>query len=82
MANIDDARAAKRTLAQQLAHDRRVNGVGIGGTRAGYVVKVQLVSETDSPDLPSEINGVPVETVVVGHITTQVNALTVPAGKQ
>jgi len=76
MANIDEARAAKRVLAQQLAHDRRVNGVGIGGTRASYVVKVQLVSETDSPDLPSEVNGVPVETVIVGTITSQVNAFT------
>ncbi|MEW1914190.1 hypothetical protein AB0442_38215 [Kitasatospora sp. NPDC085895] len=68
MVTIEAARAAKRALAQMLADDPRVNGVGIGGTKSAYVVKVQLVSDDDRPDLPQEIDGVPVQTVAVGRI--------------
>ncbi|MBR7825780.1 hypothetical protein KDK95_05630 [Actinospica sp. MGRD01-02] len=45
----------------------RVNGVGITGDRFGFAVKVNLVDGLDQPELPAEIDGVPVETEVVGH---------------
>ncbi|WP_406406320.1 hypothetical protein [Streptomyces sp. NBC_01643] len=68
MATLEAARAAKRTLAQRLADDPRVNGVGLGGTRDAYVLMVQLVSADEEPDLPPDVDGVPVESVVVGQI--------------
>ncbi|MEV6213032.1 hypothetical protein [Kitasatospora sp. NPDC051914] len=68
MVTIEAARAARDVLAQVLAGDPRVNGVGIGGTKNAYVVKIQVVSGGDLPDLPAEIDGVPVQVVVVGRV--------------
>ena len=67
MADREAARAASRALASRLGSDRRVNGVGITGDRSGFAVKVNLVDGLDQPELPAEIDGVPVETEVVGH---------------
>lgn len=68
MATLGAARAAKRALAQRFAHDPRVNGVGLGGTGGAYVVMVQLVSADEGPELPQEVDGVPVESIIVGQI--------------
>jgi hypothetical protein len=71
MADLDAARAAKLVLSRALASDRRVSAVGIGGTRDHYVVRVHIVSDSQRPDLPTEVEGVPVEAVVVGRIAAQ-----------
>ncbi|NML53268.1 hypothetical protein HHL19_05965 [Streptomyces sp. R302] len=71
MADLKAVQAAKRTLAHRLAADSRVNGVGIGGNRTRYVIRVNLVDGDDRPDLPSEVDGVPVEAVIVGRMEVQ-----------
>ncbi|MER6315183.1 hypothetical protein ABT237_15600 [Streptomyces sp. NPDC001581] len=68
MADLETARAAKRALAARLANDRRVNGVGIGGSGSNYTLKVNIVSADDHPNLPHDIDGVPIEIAVVGNI--------------
>jgi hypothetical protein len=68
MANLEAAQAASRALACRLGDDRRVNGVGIAGSRPNFAVRVNLVDGADRPDLPDEIEGVPVEVKVVGQI--------------
>jgi hypothetical protein len=68
MVDLEAARAAKLALTAMLDDDDRVSGIGIGGTDGHYVVKVNLVSGEDQPDLPEEIDGVPVKTAVVGRI--------------
>ncbi|MGW3649270.1 hypothetical protein [Streptomyces sp. NPDC000878] len=71
MADLETARVAKKVLAARLANDRRVNGVGIGGSGGNYKIKVNLVSKDDRPDLPLDIDGVPIEIAVVGKIYRQ-----------
>ncbi|GAA2026497.1 hypothetical protein WDZ16_10690 [Pseudokineococcus marinus] len=73
-ASRDAARAAKSRLASSLAGDRRVNGVGVvrwavGTSAAAYGVRVGVVAEDDAPEVPAEVDGVPVRVDVVGRIT-------------
>jgi len=65
----DAARAAKSRLASHLAGDQRVNGVGVVRRAQAYVVRVNVVADDDRPDLPAEVDGVPVQVDVVGPIT-------------
>ena len=61
------AERAKQQLAHRFSRDPRVNGVGIGGSESHYVIRVNLVDADNRPSLPREVNGVPVEGVVVGE---------------
>jgi len=70
----DAASAAKSALASSLAGDRRVNGVGVVRRAQTYAVRVNLVADDDRPDLPTEVDGVPVHVDVVGPITTSPTA--------
>lgn len=63
------ARAAKDVLRAQYRDDARVNGIGIAGRHNRYTVRVNVVDEDTADDLPDEVDGVPVEKVVVGRIT-------------
>ena len=58
---------AKRTLSRELMQDTRVSGVGIEGDQ----IKVYLAE--DDPDftasIPSDVEGYPVTTEVIGRIT-------------
>lgn len=65
----DAARAAKSRLASSLSGDRRVNGVGVVRRERAYAVRVNVVAGDDRPDLPAEVDGVPVDVAVVGRIT-------------
>lgn len=65
----DAARAAKSTLASQLSGDPRVNGVGIVRWRHAYAVRVNILAGDDCPDLPDEVDGVPVRVNAVGVVT-------------
>lgn len=63
------ARAAKDVLRAQYGDDSRVNGIGITGHRDRYAVRVNVVDDDAANDLPDEVDGVPVEVVVVGRIS-------------
>jgi hypothetical protein len=66
VSDLAAARAAKERLAATLAGHPRVNGVGIARSDGGHVVKILLIEPAD--DLPSEQDGVPVVSEVVGPI--------------
>lgn len=68
-ASRDAARAAKSVLASRLSGDTRVNGIGITRQEASYAVKVNVLAEDDAPEVPAEVDGVPVQVVVVGRVT-------------
>ncbi len=65
---MEDARVAKEAVAAQLRDDPRVGGVGITRWRGGYAVRVNVVDESDVPELPTRIHGVEVQIVTVGGI--------------
>lgn len=64
-ATIDQARAAKRALAERLDGDPAVVGVGIARRGEGWAVKVDLARERELPD---EHDGVAVVSELVGRI--------------
>ena len=64
---LDQARAAKRSLEAKLRRVPEVNGVGITRVDGLYGLKVNLASDTHAA-IPSQVNGVPVRTEVVGRI--------------
>jgi hypothetical protein len=68
MAALEDARAAKAKLAEALAGNPAVNGIGIAPAGAGYELKVNL---SQPAEVPAEVDGVAVRTAVVGRITPQ-----------
>jgi hypothetical protein len=65
------ARAAKAQVRSLVAVDPWVTGIGL--TRAGgdWAVKVNVVDETDHPDLPDTVDGVPVVVRGVGGISAR-----------
>lgn len=65
---VDDVRAAKEALATQLRDDPRVGGVGITRWHGQYAVRVNVVDESDVPELPSRVYGVHVQIVAVGRV--------------
>jgi hypothetical protein len=65
-APLERARAAKSALAERLRGHPAVNGVGIAREGDGHVVRVNLSEPAE--DLPSEQDGVPVHTRVVGPV--------------
>jgi hypothetical protein len=66
VSDLAAARAAKERLVAALARHPRVNGVGIARRDGGHVVKILLTEPADN--LPSEQDGVPVISEVVGAI--------------
>jgi hypothetical protein len=65
---VEDARAAKEALATQLRDDPRVGAVGISRWHGGYAVRVNVVDESDVPELPARVLGVRVQIAAVGRI--------------
>jgi hypothetical protein len=68
---VNDARAAKEALAIRLRDDPRVGGVGITRWHGRYAVRVNIVDESDVPDLPGRIHGVEIQIVAVGRVRPQ-----------
>jgi hypothetical protein len=68
-ASLDQARAAKAVLAEQLSALTAVNGIGVGREAEGHVVRVNLSEPADG--VPDEVDGVPVRTRVVGPIVAR-----------
>lgn len=67
--SIDQARAAKARLLEQLEGLPFLAGVGIGIGRAGCWVKVNLNAPPPADvSIPGDIDGVPVQVEVVGRI--------------
>jgi hypothetical protein len=62
------ARAAKSTLAAQLAAVPGVVGIGLARRDAGYVVKVDLADAAVAGQVPGDVDGVRVVTEVVGMV--------------
>ena len=71
MPDLEAVQTAKRALVRSLHGDPRVNGVGIGGRRPDYVIRVNIVDPDDRPELLREIDGIPIEVVIVGRIVAQ-----------
>jgi hypothetical protein len=67
ISTLEEARAAKAKAAQLL---RALPLVGIGITRIGegYGVKVNLSRSICTDQLPTEVDGVPIQAEVVGEI--------------
>jgi hypothetical protein len=62
------ARAAKSTLAAQLAAVPGVVGIGLARQSADYVVKVDLADAAVAQRVPGDVDGVRVVTEVVGAV--------------
>lgn len=69
MASIEQARAAKEKLRAALSGHDAVNGIGITSGAEGYAVAVNLRRPLAAGEaIPQEVDGVRVETRVVGTI--------------
>jgi hypothetical protein len=62
------ARAARTVLAEQLAAEPGVVGIGLARRESGYVVKVDLADAGAAGVVPADVDGVLVVTEVVGVI--------------
>jgi hypothetical protein len=69
--SLDEARAAKASAAAAFGRLAEVAGVGITRVGDGYGVKVNLSRPPDTPGLPTEIDGVPIQVEIVGPIRKQ-----------
>lgn len=66
--SLDRVRAAKLGLKQNLGKSVDVVGVGVTRRKGHYVLKVNVGKMPEDRELPSEIDGVPVEFEVVGRV--------------
>ncbi len=63
---LEQARAAKRTLAFKIGSLPEVNGIGITRENEGYALKVNLTRPVYAQRLPDKVEGVNVSVDVVG----------------
>ena len=68
MVDFETVEAVRSALDLRFSDDPRVNGVGIGRGDGGPVVRVHLVSDEDRPDIEPEIDGVPIQQVLIGRV--------------
>ena len=68
MATLEQARAAKRQLAEDLRSESIVNGIGIARIDQGFGVLVNLREPAPWLTIPSQLDGVQVVVEVVGRI--------------
>ena len=69
---LEEARAAKRLVAQSLAGRDGVLGIGITRVGGGYAVRVNLSRQPAAVEsIPTEVAGVPVRIEIVGEIRKQ-----------
>jgi hypothetical protein len=64
---LEEARAAKAKVAQIL-HELPLVGIGITRVGEGYGVKVNLSRCVSPAQLPTHVDGVPLQVEVVGEI--------------
>ncbi len=65
-ATLDQARAAKNKLLEQLRHRVDLRGVGIAVVDGGYGVKVNFARRPPRGLVPDDVDGVPVIVDIVG----------------
>ena len=63
---LDKARAAKDKHAQKLLDKPGVAGVGVGLNPAGKPTILVYKEKADVPDVPDELEGIPVESMITG----------------
>lgn len=68
MATVEQARQAKKQVSTLLRDVPEVNGVGVTRIGDGWAVRVNLLS-VPARSVPSMVDGVPVESQVVGPAT-------------
>ena len=66
--SIDRVRAVKSGLKQNLGKSVDVVGIGVTRRQGHYVLKVNIGKMPKDRELPSEVDGVPVEFEVVGQV--------------
>lgn len=67
-ATLDQARAAKNKLLEQLRDRVDLRGIGIAVLDGGYGVKVNFSKRPSSGVVPDDVDGVPVIVDVVGSV--------------
>ena len=67
-ANLDQARAAQRHLAEVLSDVPQLNGIGITRVNEGFGLKANFTDSSVLARVPSEIDGVAVRVEVVGPV--------------
>jgi hypothetical protein len=67
VANLNQVRAAKAKLKDEVGGRADVVGIGIGGSESSYFLKVNLRTRATG-NLPQTVDGVPVEYEVVGTV--------------
>lgn len=70
-ADLQHARAIKDQLSDRLRAEPDVNGVGLVRRWDGWAVKVNLIRPAPQLGLPARIDGVEIQTDVVGPIVAQ-----------
>jgi hypothetical protein len=70
-ASLDQAKAVKSKLSQNLSRVPAVNGVGLARDGNGWAVKVNLSGNAQDLNLPKQIEGVAIWTSSVGRIVAQ-----------
>jgi hypothetical protein len=65
---LQQARKAKAKLARMLRHVPELQGLGIAMVEGGFGLKVNLARQVSSPEIPAQIDGVPVVVVIVGGV--------------
>ena len=65
--DLATARAAKKHLAECLAGQPNVNGIGIAPAEGGWALKVNLVTRSPEPKVPRDVDGVDVFVEIVGR---------------
>ncbi|HTX11635.1 MAG TPA: hypothetical protein VME22_23640 [Solirubrobacteraceae bacterium] len=70
-ADLEHARAVKDQLAECLRGEPAVNGIGVTRHHGGWAVKVNLVRPAPQLRLPKQIDGVEIQTDLIGPIVAQ-----------
>ena len=70
-ADLQHARAVKDQLTERLRGEPAVNGIGLVRHNGGWAVKVNLARPAPYLRLPGRIDGVEIQTDVIGPIVAQ-----------
>jgi hypothetical protein len=72
--DLTRAQAAQDHLVEILANNPEVNGIGIMRAAGGYVLKVNVRTESARHSVPKEIDGVTVQVQTIGPIRKRQSA--------
>jgi hypothetical protein len=67
--DLETAKAAQQSLLEKVGADPAVKAIGIASTSdGGYELKVNVLKRAAQPDVPQQVNGVPVRVTTVGRL--------------